>query len=252
MTSGLALRRRAANAESARFDISGNITAMTFSIVARCPRTGQFGVGAMTAMPAVGKLLTHAFPHVGAFATQALVNPYLGIDGVELLREGLSAEEAIKRLRSNDSEIERRQIACVDRQGRTAAFTGSECLTWAGHRCHQAFTVQGNRLEGPHVLDAMEKAFLAEPDEPLADRFVETLAAADAVGGDKKEERSATVYIFDEEEYPLWDIRVDEHDDPVKELRRVHEVFRRDLIPHILKMPRRDGSVGYRGAKQPS
>lgn len=252
MPGGLDLWCPAANAQSTCPAHFGNITAMTFSIVARCPRTGQFGVGAMTAMPAVGKLLTHAFPHVGAFATQALVNPYLGIDGIELLREGLNAEEAIERLRGNDPEIERRQIACVDKQGRTAAYTGSQCLTWAGHRCRQDYTIQGNRLEGPHVLDAMEKAFLAEPGEPLADRFVETLAAADAVGGDKKEERSATVYIFDEEEYPLWDIRVDEHDDPVKELRRVHEVFRRDLIPHILKMPKREDSLDDRGARQPS
>ncbi len=225
---------------------------MTFSIVARCERTGQVGVGAMTAMPAVGKLLTHAFPGVGAVATQALVNPYLGIDGIEHLRAGLSAEDAIASLRDADPEIERRQIAAVDRKGRTAAFTGSKCLKWAGHRCRVGYSVQGNRLEGEHVLDAMERVFMAHVGQPLADRFVEALAAADAVGGDKKEERSATVYIFDEEEYPLWDIRVDEHDDPVAELRRVHEVFRRDLIPHILKMAKRPGRANPKGAEQPS
>jgi uncharacterized Ntn-hydrolase superfamily protein len=212
---------------------------MTFSIVARCERTGQFGVGAMTAMPAVGKFLTHAWPGTGAAATQALVNPYLGIDGIAALREGLDAEATSDRLRAGDPEIQRRQFAIVDRDGRVAAHTGSKCLAWAGHRAGAGYCVLGNRLEGVRVLDALEETLLATSELRLADRLVDALAAGYAAGGDRKEERSATIFVVDTEEYPLWDVRIDEHDDPVSELRRVHAAFGRDLYPHILEMPRR-------------
>ena len=212
---------------------------MTFSIVARCQRTGQYGVGAMTAMPAVGKFLTHAWPRTGAIATQALVNPYLGIDGISHLRDGLDADQVADRLKQDDPEIERRQFAIVDRDGRVAAHTGKECLSWAGHRCGEGFCVLGNRLEGPRVLDALEETFLATSELRLADRLVDALAAGYAAGGDKKRERSATIYVVDSEEYPLWDVRIDEHDDPVAELRRVHVIFDRDLYQHILEMPKR-------------
>lgn len=212
---------------------------MTFSIVARCARTGQFGVGAMTAVPAVGKFLTHAWPRTGAVATQALVNPYLGIDGIAALREGLNAEEVKRRLIDSDPEIERRQFAVVDGEGLVAAHTGAECLEWAGHRAGDGCCVLGNRLEGSKVLDALEQALLATVDLRLADRLVDALAAGYAAGGDRKRERSATIYVVDTEEYPLWDVRIDEHDDPVTELQRVHAAFGRDLYPHILEMPRR-------------
>jgi uncharacterized Ntn-hydrolase superfamily protein len=212
---------------------------MTFSIVARCDRTGQFGVGAMTAMPAVGKFLTHAWPRTGAVATQALVNPYLGIDGINALCEGLKADAVVERLVASDPKIERRQFAVVDAAGRTAARTGSECLPWADHREGNGFCVLGNRLEGAGVLDALEKAFAATAALGLADRLVEALAVGYAAGGDKKTECSATIYVVDTEEYPLWDIRIDEHDDPIEELRRVHTVFGRDLYQHILEMPKR-------------
>ncbi len=212
---------------------------MTFSIIAKCGRSGQFGIGAMTAVPAVGKLLTHAYPKAGAVATQALVNPYLGFDGLILLREGRSAEEAARQLMHSDPDIERRQFAIVDAHGNAFAHTGRKCLDWAGHRTSRGLSVQGNRLEGPRVLDALENTFHERADLRLADRLVETLVAGYLAGGDKKEERSATIYIVDDEEYPLWDIRIDEHDDPVAELRRVHEVFGRDLYPHILEMPKR-------------
>lgn len=212
---------------------------MTFSIVAKCERTGQFGVGAMTAMPAVGKFLTHAWPRTGAVATQALVNPYLGIDGIAALREGLDAEQTAARLKQGDPEIERRQFAIVDRNGQVAAHTGTECLDWAGHRIGHGYCMLGNRLEGPRVLQALEESLLATKALRLADRLVDALCAGYGAGGDKKEERSATIFVVDTEEYPLWDVRIDEHDDPVAELHRVHAAFGRDLYPHILEMPKR-------------
>lgn len=212
---------------------------MTVSIIARCARSGQFGVAAATAVPAVGKLLTHAAPRIGAIATQARLNPYLGIDGLALLREGLSAHEVLERLRARDPRIEARQVAVIDAAGRTAAHTGAENLDYAEHRALEGFSVQGNRLVGPGVLDAMIETFLARQEADLAERFIETLEAAAAAGGDRDGERSATIYIMASEEYPLWDIRVDAADHPIAELRRLHDVFARELLPEICRMPSR-------------
>ncbi|MCO6391146.1 DUF1028 domain-containing protein [Aliihoeflea aestuarii] len=217
---------------------------MTFSLIARCARTGQFGIGAVTAMPAVGKLLTYAWPRKGAVATQALVNPYLGIDGLTLLREGKSAHEVLDILKGDDPEIENRQFAVMDGTGNGAVWTGSECIDWAGHAIFPDLTIQGNRLEGPQVIAAIRDAFDGHADLPLAGRLVEALAAGDASGGDRKDERSSTVYVVDSEEYPLWDVRVDEHDDPIAELRRVYAIFARDLYPHIKRMSTRANPMG--------
>lgn len=140
---------------------------MTFSIIARCPRTGQFGVAAATAMPAVGKLLSHAAARVGAVATQAQINPYLGIDGLRLLREGCTASEVI------------------DRHGEVACWTGAKCPPWAGAIAAEQFCVQGNRLAGRAVLKAAAEAYRRASARPLVERLMEALAAGDAGGGDR-------------------------------------------------------------------
>lgn len=217
---------------------------MTFSLLARCARTGQFGVGAVTAMPAVGKLLSYAWPATGAVATQALVNPYLGIDGIGLLREGLNCDQVLERLKADDPEVEQRQFAIMDATGRAAVWTGSACIDFAGHAIFPDLCIQGNRLEGPEVITAIHDAFTAHADLPLAGRIVEAIAAGDAMGGDRKEELSSTVYVVDTEEYPLWDVRVDHHHHPIAELRRVYGVFSRDLFPHIKRMSTRAKPMG--------
>ena len=125
---------------------------MTFSIVARCPRTGQFGVAAATAMPAVGKLLSHAAAGAGAVATQAQVNPYLGLDGLALLRDGHSSPAALKQLMDSDPCMQLRQLALIDRNGDSVCWTGSECIAWAGSLSGEQFSVQGNRLAGPQAV----------------------------------------------------------------------------------------------------
>jgi uncharacterized Ntn-hydrolase superfamily protein len=217
---------------------------MTFSIVARCPRSGQFGVAAATAMPAVGKLLSHAAVGAGAVATQAQVNPYLGLDGLELLRQGLSAVQALERLKGTDPCMELRQCALIDAQGDTVCWTGEKCIPWAGSLAGEQFCVQGNRLVGPQVLDAVAEAFRRTEKRPLIERLIEALAAGDRCGGDRHGESSAVIYVVDQEEYPLWDIRVDHHLDPLAELRRLHKVFARDVLPEILAMPTRDNPAG--------
>lgn len=217
---------------------------MTFSIVARCPRSGQFGVAAATAMPAVGKLLSHAAAGAGAVATQALVNPYLGLDGLALLRQGLSAKEVLERLKATDPCMELRQCALIDAQGDSLCWTGDKCLPWAGSLSGEQFSVQGNRLVGPQVLDAVAEAFRHADKRPLIERLNEALAAGDRCGGDRHGESSAVIYVVDQEAYPLWDIRVDHHLDPVAELRRLHDVFAREVLPEILAMPTRDNPAG--------
>jgi len=217
---------------------------MTFSIVARCPRTGQFGVAAATAMPAVGKLLSHAAAGAGAVATQAQVNPYLGLDGLALLRQGLSARQVLERLKATDPCMELRQCALIDAQGDSLCWTGEKCIPWAGSLAGEQFSVQGNRLVGPQVLDAVAEAFRHAEKRPLIERLIEALAAGDRCGGDRHGESSAVIYVVDQEEYPLWDIRVDHHLDPVAELRRLHKIFARDVLPEILAMPTRDNPAG--------
>ncbi|WP_062225794.1 DUF1028 domain-containing protein [Aureimonas frigidaquae] len=212
---------------------------MTLSIVAKCPRSRQFGVAAATEMPAVGKFLSYAFPAFGACATQALVNPYLGIDGCKLLSLSVSAEGTVKTVLEDDPQREQRQFAAVDKEGRSYAFTGSQCLPFAGHRTGPNASVQGNRLAGPQVLDAMLAAFETDVGDDLVNRLIAALAAGIYAGGDQAGERSANVYIVAEEEYPLWDIRVDDHPDVVAELRRLRDVFREELYPHVLDMPSR-------------
>lgn len=217
---------------------------MTFSIIARCPRIGQFGVAAATAMPAVGKLLSHAAAGAGAVATQAQVNPYLGLDGLALLRQGLSAQQALERLKDTDPCMELRQCALIDAQGDSACWTGAKCIPWAGSLTGEQFSVQGNRLVGPQVLDAVADAFRQTQERPLIERLIEALAAGDRCGGDRHGESSAVIYVVDQEAYPLWDIRVDHHLDPVAELRRLHDVFAREVLPEILAMPTRDNPAG--------
>ncbi|MEO3384798.1 DUF1028 domain-containing protein [Mesorhizobium sp. CAU 1741] len=217
---------------------------MTFSIVARCPRSGEFGISAITALPAVGTFLTHAAPGAGAVATQARLNPYLGIDGVRLLQNGMSAHDTIEALKQTDPRMDRRQLGVVDRNGGASIWTGENCKGWAGGETRQDLCVLGNRLVGPQVIEASVKAFLETADLPLVDRLVKALATGMSLGGDRKEERSATVFIVAAEEYPLWDIRVDDHDDPVGELKRLQGVFGSRLLPHIRRMATRTNPAG--------
>jgi uncharacterized Ntn-hydrolase superfamily protein len=220
---------------------------MTFSIIARCTRTGQFGLAATTALPAVGKFLTHASPRAGAIATQAKLNPYLGIAGIRLLKTGMSAAEVIAALSNTDPRMDRRQLGVIDRDGKSAMWTGKGCKGWAGGEALDNLCVLGNRLEGPEVISAAIKAFNHMPHASLVDRLAEALAAGTAAGGDRKEERSSTIYVVETEEYPLWDIRVDDHDDPIGELFRLKDVFARQLLPHIARMATRANPAGIFG-----
>ncbi len=217
---------------------------MTFSLVARCPSTGQLGVGAMTAMLGIGKLVAHAKAQVGAAATQAMVNPYLAFDGLSRLEQGGAAPEVLEELIAADPGREGRQFGLVDAQGRVAAHTGTLPEDYKGHRTGDGWACQGNRLAGPEVLDAAVEAFASDPDAPLVERLLATLDAGEDQGGDTKGHQSATITVVERELYPLWDLRVDESDEPLREIHALHEEFAEKLVPQIRMLPTRDDALG--------
>lgn len=215
----------------------------TFSIAARCPRTGMLGVAVSTAVPAVGGICSYIKEGVGAIATQSWVNPYLGIDGLKLLEEGLSADETLANLLAHDPGREERQIGIVDAKGYTAAHTGGSCVDWAGHIIGEQFTVQGNMLMGRETIEAMAKAAKSSEAFDLTERLMLVLEAGQAAGGDKRGKQSAALKVFNKEAYPWLDVRVDEHRNPVAELRRIFEIAKHQLLTFTQGMPTRDNPL---------
>lgn len=213
---------------------------MTFSIVARCPRTGMLGVATSSKALAAGGLVPYCRAGVGAVASQSFVNPYLGIDALQLLDQGLAAQRALERVIEGDAGRDLRQVAIVDRDAHIAAYTGSKCIPWAGHVEGGGFVCIGNILIGEDVVQAMAGAFQAGREEELPERLLLALEAGQDAGGDRRGRQSAGIHIVHTEEYPYCDLRVDDHPDPVPELRRVYEVFLREEVPFIQMMPRRD------------
>ena len=217
---------------------------MTFSIVARCAQTGQLGVAVSTAVPAVGAMCPYLHAQVGAVTTQSWVNPYLAIDALKRLAAGERAQQALDQVVQADPSAALRQLAIVDRHGETAVWTGPGCTGWAGHRRGAHYAVQGNMLTGEDTVNAMAAAFDASAtttaNAPLAERLLSALEAGQAAGGDKRGRQSAALKVVGDEAYALLDLRVDEHPDPVAELRRVYGVAQRQLAPFVAGMPTRD------------
>ncbi|MEU8210013.1 DUF1028 domain-containing protein [Micromonospora sp. NPDC049044] len=217
---------------------------MTFSIAAWCRRTGQLGVGALTARPAVGKLVAHVQSGGGAVATQATVNPFLAYHGLPLLDEGRSPQDVLTELLAQDPGRDVRQVGMVDRHGRSHAFTGSRTVGWAGHRTGPGYALQGNRLVGPQILAEILRVFEESGGLDLAERLVLAIEAGEEAGGDRHGARSATVTVIGDQPYPLWDVRVDDAEHPARELRRLHGVFRDEVLPTIRGMPTREDPMG--------
>src|SRR5437763_7165813 len=163
----------------------------TYSIVACDLDASQWGVAVQSKFLAVGSLVTWAEPHVGALATQAHANPRYGPDGLALLRRGCSASEAVERLTASDEGRDHRQVGVVDRRGRSATYTGSECYDWAGGRTGPCYAAQGNILVSAATVDALAETFEAGAEKALAPRLVDCLAAAQAAGGDSRGQQTA-------------------------------------------------------------
>jgi uncharacterized Ntn-hydrolase superfamily protein len=217
---------------------------MTWSIIARDPLTGQIGIAVATKFFAVGARVPHIAPKLGGVATQALVNPYYGIDGVRLLREGKAPGEVIATLIAADDGRESRQLHIMDAGGRIAAHTGRECVDWCGHLEGAGFSIAGNMLTGPQVLDDTAKAYVANGKLPFAQRLIAAMKGGEAAGGDKRGKQSAALLIHGEEEWSDLDLRVDDHLDPLAELARLEAVSRERWVHFRPFLPTRKNPAG--------
>jgi uncharacterized Ntn-hydrolase superfamily protein len=202
----------------------------TYSIVACDLQAREWGVAVESKFLAVGWGVPSAEPEVGAIATQALANLRYGADGLALLRDGLSAEETVARLTEADDGRDHRQLGVVDREGRAATYTGSQCLEWAGGMTGEGYAAQGNLLVSEDTVTALAETFERSAGEPLASRLVACLAAAQAAGGDRRGQQSAALFVVRKDGGYLGtsdvivDLRVDDHERPIEELQRIYEL----------------------------
>jgi uncharacterized Ntn-hydrolase superfamily protein len=217
---------------------------MTWSIIARDNSTGQFGIAVATRFFAVGARVPHIAAGVGGIATQALVNPYYGIDGVRLLREGHKPRDIVETLIAADSGHESRQLHIMDASGRVASHTGRECVDWCGHIEGNGFSIAGNMLAGGRVLDDSAKAYVANEHLPFAQRLIAAMRSGEAAGGDKRGKQSAALLIHGNEEWSDLDLRVDDHSDPLTELERLERVSRERWVHFRQFLPTRRNPAG--------
>jgi uncharacterized Ntn-hydrolase superfamily protein len=217
---------------------------MTWSIIAKDPETGAFGVAVTTKFFAVGALCPHGAARIGALATQALVNPLYGPDGIRLLAEGRSAEDIVAILTAQDPGSGSRQLHVIARDGRTAAHTGQDCIDWCGHLTDEGVSVAGNMLAGPAVIEATLEIYKQSMDLPFADRLMSALDAGQAEGGDKRGKQSAAIKIWRDEPYPVLDLRVDDHPEPLDEIRRLYGVAHERFLAFMDAMATRANPGG--------
>jgi len=199
----------------------------TYSIAACDLEAGQWGVATQSKFLGVGSVVPWAEPGVGAIATQAYANPRYGPEGLALLREGLSAEAVVDRLTAADEGRDHRQVGVVDGQGRGASFTGGECMDWAGGRTGDCYAAQGNILVSAETVDAIAETF-ERAQGTLAERLLDCLDAAQAAGGDRRGQQSSALLVVERDggyaglSNEVVDLRVDEHERPLEELRRIY------------------------------
>ena len=177
-------------------------------------------------------------------ATQALVNPHYGFAGLDLLSEGVVPSEVVSQLTAADDGREHRQLHMVDASGRVAAFTGGACVDWCGHRAGDGYSVAGNMLAGPQVLEATALAWECGAALPFGLRLIEALAAGEAAGGDNRGKQAAALLVCTTEDYPALDIRVDDHAEPIGELQRLYSKSLERYQPFARCLPSRERPAG--------
>jgi uncharacterized Ntn-hydrolase superfamily protein len=201
----------------------------TYSIAACDLAAGQWGVAVQSKFLAVGSVVPWAEPGAGAIATQAYANPRYGPDGLALLGQGRSARDVVEELTAADDGRAERQLGVVDARGGAATFTGEGCHDWAGGRTGDGYAAQGNILVSAATVDALADAFEAS-SAPLAERLLASLAAAQTAGGDRRGQQSASLLVVERDggyaalSDTLVDLRVDDHERPIEELQRLHEI----------------------------
>jgi uncharacterized Ntn-hydrolase superfamily protein len=204
----------------------------TYSVIVRDPQTGELAMGVQSRAFAVGYRTWTAKGGVAIFAHQASSNPYYGRVGMGMIEAGLHPEEVLKRLVRSDEQSGSRQVAILDAQGRTAAFTGDDTTDWKGHKCGVDYCAQGNTLAGPEVVEALARTIEATRGQPLPDRLLAALDAAEAAGGDSRGMQSAAMIVVKTlggaggYSDTVIDLRVNDAVQPLKELRRLLTVFR--------------------------
>jgi uncharacterized Ntn-hydrolase superfamily protein len=206
---------------------------MTWSIIARDAASGAFGVAIATRFFAVGALCPHAESGVGALSTQALVNPHYGRQALELLRAGVPAPEAVQRLVAPDQGREQRQLHVIDAAGRIGQHTGAQCIGWCGALGGEGYSATGNMLASERVIVETARAFENSMDKPFPERLIAALEAGEAAGGDKRGRQSAALLVHSTQAYPDLDLRVDDHAEPLAELRRLYDKAHERFIPFL-------------------
>jgi uncharacterized Ntn-hydrolase superfamily protein len=217
---------------------------MTWSIVARDAATGAYGVAVSTCAFAVGSRVPYGCGRVGAIATQAFVNPLYGVDGLRLLQEGRSSVEIIANLTAADEGRAHRQLHLIDRDGRTASYTGNACIDWCGAVNGPQVSVAGNMLAGPEVVQETLRAYVENSGLDFDERLLVALEAGEKAGGDKRGRQSCAIRIWAGDPVPSFDIRVDDHADPLAELRRIWRVAHQRYVPFQQASPSRARPAG--------
>jgi uncharacterized Ntn-hydrolase superfamily protein len=219
---------------------------LTFTVLARHPRTGELGIGLATYSLGAGGYCPYIRPGVGAVSTQAFTNPALGPVALDLLAAGASPDAALTALDGHDEFIEYRQVGIVSADGAAAAGTGARARKWSGHLVGEGLILMGNVLAGQQVLDAMKAAFAAALTGPFDSALLAALEAGQAAGGQRTEDgrslnvRSACLLVYGQTRTPLVDLRVDVHDDALGELRRVHTAYGPYVPYYALRASRPD------------
>jgi uncharacterized Ntn-hydrolase superfamily protein len=223
---------------------------MTWSIVAHDPVSGAFAVAVTTCAFAVGASCPFVRSGVGAVSTQSMTNRYLGPAVLDGMARGLSPAAAIEGALVGDDGKGLRQVHAVDRHGRSAAFTGQHCVEWCGEFTSAHLSIAGNMLSGPAVLADTYASFVTNTDLPLAERLLAGLDAGEAAGGDKRGRQSAALVLTTTEDFPDLSLRVDDHAQPLAELRRLYGRWLRDRAPFLRDAPskaRPSGSIDMDG-----
>ena len=216
---------------------------MTWSIVAR-DASGAFGVAVASRFFAVGALCPHAASGIGALSTQALVNPLYAPAALEAMARNEDPADIVRMLTRADAGREHRQFHLIDRAGRIAAHTGAACIDWCGHRSGAGYSLAGNMLAGPKVLDDTAAAYETNSALPLAVRLIGAMEAGEAAGGDKRGKQAAALIVYTTEAYPALDLRVDDHAEPIVELRRLYDVSLERFQPFVACLPSARDPVG--------
>jgi uncharacterized Ntn-hydrolase superfamily protein len=217
---------------------------MTWSIIARNPATGELAIAVATKFFAVGSRVPHIRSGIGAVATQALSNPFYGVNGLKLLGEGKAPAQVVAELTAGDSGRDHRQLHIMDTDGNIAAHTGSACVDWCGHLKGDGFSIAGNMLAGPPVIQATADTYIKSSTLPFPRRLIAAMRAGEAAGGDKRGKQSAALVIHGKEQWSDLDLRVDDHTDPLAELERLEQVSRERWVHFRQFMPNHANPAG--------